>query len=261
MGLHVLNSTPFIEIWIGPNGCASFSHENNDLTLLSEKEGNALGLIKKPWPHCLPLTGHSESYWISLEASRFNLFSPSPLEAKFQHALNQNIEYLFYGGTFNPWHEGHSSCLKLAPKNLPLIIIPDRNPHKDQSTYPASADILKQIPTDAKIFLYPGFLLSQKPNPTVNWAQQIKLQNPQKNLSLLLGFDNLKSFSDWTEVEKLAGLLTCLYVVSRLENEAEQKALSAEFGTRFPKLTIHFLGHHSTEHLSSSEIRQKKRET
>ena len=47
------------------------------------------------------------------------------------HQLTNKNEIVFFGGSFNPWHEGHSECIRLLDSSKPLVVIPDRNPRKE----------------------------------------------------------------------------------------------------------------------------------
>ena len=50
--------------------------------------------------------------------------------------INKNLssyiedEIIFFGGSFNPWHKGHTECIKLLPQGIPIVILPDNNPFK-----------------------------------------------------------------------------------------------------------------------------------
>lgn len=176
--------------------------------------------------------------------------SPGPIEASEQ-------EWVFYGGSFNPWHEGHQACLDLMPRNRKLVIVPDRNPWKPNAR-PLSWKDLWQLALqahDAGHSLYPGFFLMSEPNPTVSWLPKV----PGKK-SLLLGDDNLCQIKKWKDHEKLLSCLTSLYVAPR-EVSSELEALieeSSEYVRSFG-IEVKRLGRHDYEHVSSTDIRAKKR--
>ncbi len=175
-----------------------------------------------------------------------------PLSTKF----NLDHEIIFYGGSFNPWHEGHQACLNLLPSDKQVVVLLDKNPQKESPVFNPSQ---RWQELEKKIYLsdgeiYPGFLLKEQSNPTIEWMNTLHLKYPKIKSSLLIGFDQLKNFHTWKEVATLSQKIENLYVVSRLENEQEYKVITEELKTKF-KLSIIPLGHHPYENLSSTAIR------
>jgi nicotinate-nucleotide adenylyltransferase len=178
-------------------------------------------------------------------------------------SLPENAEVLFFGGSFNPWHEGHSACLKLAPKHLPTLVMPDINPFKMNHDYSENhLESLKRalsLHDDFKLLaLYTYFFEMKKPNPTHVWIDYVKNQRPDLKLNLLMGFDAFKQIHHWLEAEKLLSDLSAIYVVSRQEDKMSDQEQLGRLKESYPQLMIHFLGHHPFEHVSSTELRQKK---
>ena len=177
--------------------------------------------------------------------------------------LTNAKEIVFFGGSFNPWHEGHTTCIQLLSPHLPVVIIPDHNPFKDvvldndKLTSPAS--IIQRVQhLNRNIFIYDGFLKLNQQNPTYKWIREVKEQLPMTKLSLLLGYDNFKSMHEWNEIKSLLADLKTIYVASRLENDREHAVVIQRLKDINPSLTIELLGHHKYEHLSSTEFRSKK---
>lgn len=175
--------------------------------------------------------------------------------------LKEGDEITFFGGSFNPWHEGHSECIKKFPKDKALIVIPDHNPHKDlvnnslkQEGLEFIKDKVKNSRTDT--YFYEGFFLENKLNPTVLWIKQLKDAKPKTPLSLLLGFDSFKNIIHWNEPEILIKSLHSLYVVSRLETEGEKEEALNNVLSLNKNLKVTFLGRHPFEHVSSTAIRK-----
>lgn len=174
-------------------------------------------------------------------------------------------ELIFFGGTFDPWHEGHEACLKLAPKKKNIFLVPDRNPFKNFNERPAEV-VYKELESiiaplnhlDYKLSLYGNFLSSNKTNPTYHWINEIHEAYPQYQLSLLMGYDSFRSLPQWIEAKKLLNILHSIYVVSRNEGETDKLEDLKEIEKINRDLYIAFLGHHDFEHLSSTEIRNKK---
>jgi nicotinate-nucleotide adenylyltransferase len=172
-------------------------------------------------------------------------------------------EVLYYGGSFRPWHPGHEACLKLAPKNYPLLIILDCNPQKQD--YQIDLKLAQDI--DAKVAelgfpfhtTFTGFMEAKTPNPTINWLRFIKKKRPDLKNYFLMGFDSFKSLPGWIEAQELIPMMDRIYVVSRLENQQQQQLTSDLINVLFPKLEVIFLGHHPFEHFSSTKIREEKK--
>jgi nicotinic acid mononucleotide adenylyltransferase len=172
-------------------------------------------------------------------------------------------EWVFYGGSFHPWHQGHQACIDLLPEDKLCFILPDRNPHKDYRELDPVATFL-EISALGKFsenhYLVPTFLLEAKTNPTVNWIERMKDAHPEIGPSLLMGFDNFSTLKSWTRSEDLLRMLKTVYVVSRLEDDEDRRLALDEAHALAPELDVVFLGKHDFEAESSSEIR-KKRET
>ncbi len=171
-------------------------------------------------------------------------------------------EISFFGGSFHPWHQGHSFCIKLAPKETPIIVIPDHNPHKNycnaSERLSSVTDIQNQLnELDANTFLFDGFLGLDHVNPTVKWIRYLSNKFPQKKLSLLMGYDSFRNLLTWNDSKELLDTLYCLYIASREEILEDRKLFEDVLLRDFPQLKIQFLGHHPFEGLSSTKIREK----
>ncbi len=168
-------------------------------------------------------------------------------------------EWVFFGGTFNPWHGGHQACLKLLDDSKVCLMLPDRNPFKEVREVEPVSTILElsaRIRFKQKQFLVPTFLLETKKNPTVIWVEGLKKKFPQQKLSLLIGFDSLSNILKWTRAQDLLPHLHQVYVVSRLETEDTRTKIVAGIKAVAPNLIIEFLGRHEFEHMSSTELRK-----
>jgi len=165
---------------------------------------------------------------------------------------------VFFGGSFNPWHEGHSACLALIPRPERVIVAPDANPFKaDDATKPDCAwrrfrEILNRAaPHGCAVF--PGFCGKEGPNPTAAWLPHTAA--PAKNL--LMGDDNLASLPRWTEAETLARALNAIYVAPR-QASAEAIAQARDWLRRInPDCRVVVLGDHPHRGLSSTALRRE----
>lgn len=169
-------------------------------------------------------------------------------------------EAIFFGGSFNPWHQGHKECLKLCPFPERTIVIPDHNPQKNFQ--PAvSAKSLESLRSDTEglcFGIYDGFMEMNHSNPTFYWVEFLHQNRPALKLSLLLGADSFMNLQTWVEAEALLKLLTHLYVVPRLTDLDQLRAMKNELEKINHNLKISLLSSHQYEHLSSTEVRDRK---
>ncbi|MBA2405223.1 MAG: hypothetical protein H0V66_10665 [Bdellovibrionales bacterium] len=168
-------------------------------------------------------------------------------------------EWIFFGGSFNPWHKGHQACLDLLPPEKLCFILPDRNPLKELQVLEPVATVLQlvsKIKFSKNHYIAPTFLLDFQKNPTVTWIEKLHQDYPTQKHSLLMGFDSLKGVSQWVRANDLLKMLHTLYVVSRLEEDDEREAVSAPLKKINPNLHIEFLGRHGFENLSSTTLRK-----
>jgi nicotinate (nicotinamide) nucleotide adenylyltransferase len=169
-------------------------------------------------------------------------------------------EWIFFGGSFNPWHAGHQACLKLVAEDKPCFVLPDRNPFKEiRELDPVftTLSLSAQVKFKKNQFLVPTFLLNDQKNPTAEWIGRVRKNMPDKKLSLLMGHDSLEAITKWTHAQELLNEVHCLYVVSRLETDAARDTAAAPAKKMAPKLNVEFLGHHDFENLSSTNLRKK----
>lgn len=171
---------------------------------------------------------------------------------------NPTDEWVFFGGSFNPWHQGHQACLQLMPEDRTCLIVPDRNPEKELRNLSVVSSIL-EISTNSRLkkyqFLVPTFLLQNKKNPTVEWVEKLKDEFPTYKISLLMGFDSFSKIKNWVRSDDLLPKIHTLYVVSRLEDDEDRRLALDEVHARGFNVNVVFLGKHDFEMISSTELR------
>ncbi len=188
--------------------------------------------------------------------------SPQIVEFIKNHKFDSRFkEIVFFGGSFNPWHSGHGSCLSLMDKDKLIIVMPDHNPFKDvtkeENRFSSLTDIKKELKIRPEnTYLFEGFIQDANHNPTHNWLRQVKDSFPNLKLSLLMGFDSFMSIDKWIEAKQIIKDTSCIYVASRLDNKEARQSQYYLLKSMDSDIEVDFIGHHDYEHLSSTEIRK-----
>lgn len=216
------------------------------------------------WSSLLPdLKAQYAQALLSLVSARY------PLSEDFNELKNScpqllipttQAEWVFYGGSFNPWHQGHQACINLLPEEKLCFILLDRNPQKELISIDPVATYLEighQCRLKKNQYLVPTFLLSHKTNPTVEWVTRLKNDYPEKSLSLLMGFDSFYNLDSWIRIQDLLSHIHCIYVVSRLEQDEQRADALKRISELAPNTEIIFLGRHDFEDRSSTHLRRK----
>lgn len=172
------------------------------------------------------------------------------------YKLKDEKDITFFGGSFDPWHVGHSECVDQCP-NQNLIVVPDANPWKGLESYGCPfksymAIVMTLRETTHSVFS--GFWGMKTANPTVSWIGQVKADMK----SLLIGDDNFMSFLKWQDVESLVNRIDTIFVVPRLHKITELQSVKEEILKINPHIEIQFLNEHAYQDISSSEIRKLK---
>ncbi len=234
------------------------------LFILPPSSALPLGWTSFHWKDLVGKFHMEADFWICLEAARLGLVQEradqihAPLRVEFALAS----EVVFFGGSFDPWHEGHASCINLLPQHLKLIVAPDRNPLKPikeiKNLVVHYCELAQQIAqsTSRPYHIHPGFLLLTEKNPTVSWVLRALHRRPDLRVSLLMGYDSFKSLPQWVKTQDLLKLIHCFYVVSRLESEEERAHAEKLIREIHADINVMYLGHHPHEDKSSTAIRK-----
>ena len=127
-----------------------------------------------------------------------------------------------YFGSFNPFHKVHLALARYALKQLGFtevwLILSPLNPQKDikkQLPYELrKAIILDAIEGETNIKLVEIERNLPRPLYTIRTVQALKLLYPHEQFSMLIGSDNLLSFSSWHHPHELLKLIS-LFVYPR----------------------------------------------
>ncbi|MBI3165951.1 MAG: nicotinate (nicotinamide) nucleotide adenylyltransferase [Chloroflexi bacterium] len=167
-----------------------------------------------------------------------------------------------FGGTFDPPHIGHLILASEAVRQLGLsrlfwILAPDP-PHKqDQiiTPLPHRLEMLKRTVVDNPIFEI-SYLEINRPGPhyTIDTVHLLAEQQPDADITLLLGGDSLRDLPNWRLPTDLVTAVSKIGVMRRPGDSFDMSTLEA----RVPGLTAktHFIDA-LLQNISSSEIRRR----
>ena len=141
--------------------------------------------------------------------------------------------YVIFGGTFDPVHNGHMRIAMAASLrlNADIIFVPARSPRWKNPITSAKhrLNMLKlaiktSCPSGSRI---DEFELNSKAdiNYTIDTVKYFKNKYPEDNLFLIIGADQVNRFSEWKSAEELSSLATIVYV-ERPNYELDKKIIS-----------------------------------
>ena len=112
-----------------------------------------------------------------------------------------------FGGSFNPFHEGHLKIAQIAIKKLKLdqlwLVPTAKNPFKEEFTYDIidrTAQISSKIKSNPKVKVknFRSHSIS-----TFKMLNLIKAQNPKDDFIFIMGFDNIEKLQQWDNFDRL----------------------------------------------------------
>lgn len=139
------------------------------------------------------------------------------------------MKIALFGGSFDPPHFGHDEIVKKSLEILDidkLIIMPTyKNPFKQK--FSASPKMryewCKKIWQIPKVEVSNFEIKQNQPTPTIKSVEFLKNKYNPKKFYLLIGADNLKKLSQWSEYEKLKNMVE--FVIITRDNEKIPKNL------------------------------------
>ena len=179
----------------------------------------------------------------------------------FKNSFKKNNELVFFGGSFNPWHEGHMVCVNLfceKHREATLVVVPDSNPWKHsmlvrptKQCYFASFIEICRTLGDTSAAVYPGFWGSEDTNPTINWFKYVNAERK----GLLMGDDGAGSIFGWKDAKLLIRTLDVLYVVPRVLERDERDEVVLKIKQCNNNLEMEIFPEHDFKHISSTKLR------
>lgn len=134
-----------------------------------------------------------------------------------------------FGGTFNPFHNGHYEMLKALQNDEridEIWIMPDRiPPHKECDYLPLDSDRINMCEIMAKEFSKASVCLIEFEREGKSYSYdtvlELKGKHREKNFVFVCGGDMFVYFPKWYRYEDLMNLLP-FYVFSRVGTKAEE---------------------------------------
>jgi len=163
----------------------------------------------------------------------------------------------FFGGSFDPIHQGHVSVALEAVKqfNLRQILLCPAffAPLRDQKPLFSAVHRLAMVEAVAqehsKFVAYDEEILAQKTCFTYHTLQSVQQNYPDSEIFLMLGDDQFNKFDQWKFHQEILAQFP-LIVFNRNGTKNNQ-----DFSEEFPSAKIHQLGNQQFPH-SSTEIRK-----
>ena len=131
-----------------------------------------------------------------------------------------------FGGTFDPFHQGHLKIAVEAAKKLDkVIIVPTicdyyRPDSRKLFTFDEKVAIITKMTSNAPGNIVIDSLDKDSKWRTINTVQYFKEQYPNDELYLIIGEDSYKNFTTWFRYEDIL-LMATLMVVQRGNNSGD----------------------------------------
>jgi len=172
-----------------------------------------------------------------------------------------------FGGSFDPVHMGHlilaEFCREAGGLDEIWFVPAATSPHKPEGSVATKRQRLEML--QLAIGGHPAFVLSRleidrgEISYTVDTLDSIHQQSPGSELFLLLGADNLESFSTWKDPQRVCELATPLVMARRTHDPVVEPLRSLVHSTRFAEIEAAQLHDWPLIEISSTEIRRRAR--
>lgn len=168
-----------------------------------------------------------------------------------------------FGGTFNPFHNGHYKMLEALQKDASvdeIFIMPDRiPPHKECDYMPSDSDRIEMCKLVAKDFSKAVLCLIEfeREGKSYSYDTVVELieKYPKKDFVFVCGGDMFVYFPKWYRYEELMKLLP-FYVFSRVSTNCEEFfGCVKQFGEMGMRI---ILNNTAIPNISSTDFRSSK---
>jgi nicotinate-nucleotide adenylyltransferase len=147
-------------------------------------------------------------------------------------------DIIFFGGTFDPPHDGHNGCVRLALERFPeanVLIVPAMKPasifdagKEPKSDYETRVTLCKlafsEISTRIEISRIEEKL--PVPNYSVMTIRALEKKFPSKSLGILIGMDQFENFGAWREAYEILSKVSLVVVGRNTQGSKEQDETS-----------------------------------
>ena len=118
-----------------------------------------------------------------------------------------------YSGSFNPLHKGHEAIIRFLTRNAGFdcvyLVVTPMNPFKQhhslpmgQARFDAALEAIARHP-DLKVKADDIELKMLPPQYTIRTLDALKAREPENDFTLVIGADNLESFSRWRDYDRI----------------------------------------------------------
>ncbi len=164
----------------------------------------------------------------------------------------------FFGGTFNPVHNGHIKLVKELKERLlcdEIVVMPNGDaPHKENETDKLHRYNMVKLAFSCLSYVTVSDFEVKKENPSYTWETLDYFKNLYQDCELyfVMGMDNLYAFKNWKNPDRIASLATLVFFGrSGYEEDENQIAfLKENYNARVITFDFNFK-------CSSTEIREK----
>lgn len=121
--------------------------------------------------------------------------------------MNQNMENVFYGGSFDPYQNGHDEIISFLSKNYnKVFVLISKNPYKNRSVVDIKKtyNILKEyLSKYSNVVLLDWSIYDENTMSTYRVLERITNENPFLKCKIAIGSDCLNTIEGWNNYDKL----------------------------------------------------------
>ncbi|TGL73967.1 nicotinate-nicotinamide nucleotide adenylyltransferase [Leptospira jelokensis] len=172
------------------------------------------------------------------------------------------MDVILFGGSFNPPHIGHRHVISILQKEFPnakIYICPNSvSPFKQNVKKFSKEEVWNLCKTEfesllsTRVLLWDEEIKQNQISYTIDTLKALKIREPDKTISLVMGEDNLPSFDKWKSYEEILNSIQSLIVVRRFTPHP----LPIQIPTSLPMGKLLVLNN-PIRSMSSSELREK----